>query len=517
MIEQDLMDRITEAYGCAVDPGMYERIGHWEDWWRGEVDGFHTYLENAAFGHPVRRKMYGMRMAKKVCEDWAALLLNDKTYVRLGDTAADDWVGKVFSDGDFWRRSNYLVEKTFAAGTGACLLRVDGISRDEWLEERRRRNGQTAQEADPQEAEDREGTALLRELLPDGVPDAGGSGMGGCGWNVHGWNVHGWMVHGWSEHGHPVRIWFDFVDASQIVPISVEGGRITEAAFVSRITLRGRDYDYLEVHLRQEDGYTIHNRYFCRENGKLTEVHLPDMPAREIRTGCPYPFFAILTPNIQNTADGAGGMGQSIYGDALDCLRGVDLAFNNFCRDLRLGGKKVFINQSLIQRDDAGNLYSPDDVAQQLFMTIGDTDLADNPLIEEHNPSLRTDENRDAVQCQLDYLSFRCGLGTRHYLFTGVQGKAHLTATQYTGERQDMRQNCAKHSQNITAYLCSVIRPMLWLAVQMLGKGFCPADIRITYDDSYFIDSESERARDLREVEAGLMEPEQFRRRWYGA
>lgn len=229
-----------------------------------------------------------------------------------------------------------------------------------------------------------------------------------------------------------------------------------------------------------------------------------------------YPFFSILTPNIQNTMDSSGGMGQSIYGDALDCLRGVDLAFNNFCRDLRLGGKKVFINQSLIQRDDAGNLYSPDDVAQQLFMTVGDTDLADTPLIEEHNPSLRTDENRDAVQSQLDYLSFRCGLGTRHYLFTGVQGKAHLTATQYTGERQDMRQNCAKHGQNVTAYLCGVIRPMLWLAVRMLGKSFAAADIRIAYDDSYFIDSESERARDLREVEAGLMDPDRFRQRWYG-
>jgi len=471
MIEQDLMERIADAYGCAVDPGMYERIRHWEDWWRGDVDGFHTYLENAAFGHPVRRKMYGMRMAKKVCEDWAALLLNDRTYVRLGDTAAEDWIGKVFRDGDFWRRSNYLVEKTFAAGTGACLLRVDGIDRTEWLEERKRQNALPAQEPDAaqlQEDDDREGTALLRELLPDGEKAYGGKINGGRG---HGWRVHGRRIHGWSDHGHPVRIWFDFVDASQIVPISVESGRITEAAFVSRITLRGKDYDYLEVHLQQEDGYTIHNRYFCRENGKLTEVHLPDMPAREIRTGCPYPFFAILTPNIQNTADGAGGMGQSIYGDALDCLRGVDLAFNNFCRDLRLGGKKVFINQSLIQRDDAGNLYSPDDVAQQLFMTIGDTDLADNPLIEEHNPSLRTGENRDAVQCQLDYLSFRCGLGTRHYLFSGVQGKAHLTATQYTGERQDMRQNCAKHSQNVTAYLCSIIRPMLWLAMEMLGDG----------------------------------------------
>ena len=198
MIEQDLIDRITEAYGCAVDPGMYEKIGHWEDWWRGEVNGFHTYLENAAFGHPVRRKMYGMRMAKKVCEDWAALLLNDKTYVRLGDPAAEDWIGKVFSDGDFWRRSNYLVEKTFAAGTGACLLRVDGIGRTEWLEERRRQKGWLTQEENPEtaeeargQAENREGTALLRELLPDGA-----CGGGGCAGNGH----------GWSEHGHPVRI-----------------------------------------------------------------------------------------------------------------------------------------------------------------------------------------------------------------------------------------------------------------------------------------------------------------------
>ena len=480
MIQEDLLQRITDTYGCAVTPGMYERIRRWEDWWRGDVDGFHTYLENAAFGNPVRRRMYGLRMAKKVCEDWAALLLNDHTVIRLGDGNAEAWLGRVLEEGDFWRRSNYLVEKAFAVGTGACLLRVDGLCREEW-----RSSGSG-------NGEDSGGTVLLRELAP--APEG---------------------IHGWSDSGHPVRIWFDFVDASRIVPISVEGGRITEAAFVSEITLRGKTYQYLEAHIRQEGSYVIHNRYFGRENGKLTEVRLPEMPAREIHTGCPYPFFAILTPNIQNAAEGSGGMGQSIYGDALDCLRGVDLAFNNFCRDLRLGGKKVFINQSLIQRDEAGNLYTPDDVAQQLFMTIGDTDLADTPLIEEHNPSLRTGENRDAVQAQLDYLSFRCGLGTRHYLFSGVQGKAQLTATQYTGERQDMRQNCAKHAQNVTAYLRGVIRPLLWLASRHLGSRFSVSAVRVIFDDSYFIDAESERARDLREVEAGLMLPEDFRHRWY--
>lgn len=489
MIERELMALVADSYGCAVDPGMYDKIDTWEDWWRGTVEGFHTYLESAAFGNPVRRRMYGLRMAKKVCEDWATLLLNDKTYLRLDDDGAKAWVEQVLTEGDFWRRSNHLVEKTFATGTGACLIRVDGIEKEEWQEARL---GSAASAES-----DTETTSVLRELL--------GTEAGAM-----------TDIHGFSRDGHPVRIWFEFVDAAQIIPISVEGGQITEAAFVSRITLRGKDYDYLEVHLRQPEGYVIHNRYFCREKGKYGEAFLPDMPPREIQTGSPYPFFAILTPNIQNTTPHNGGLGQSIYGDALDCLRGVDLAFNNFCRDLRLGGKKVFINQSLIRRDESGNLYTPDDVAQQLFMTVGDSDLAEEPLIEEHNPSLRTEENRDAVQAQLDYLSFRCGLGTKHYLFSSAMAKTTLTATQYTGERQDMRQNCAKHAQNVTAYLTQVIRVILWLGVRMLGKPYAVSGIHIAYDDSYFIDAESERSRDLREVEAGLMTPEQFRRRWYG-
>ena len=80
-----------------------------------------------------------------------------------------------------------------------------------------------------------------------------------------------------------------------------------------------------------------------------------------------------------------------------------------------------------------------------------------------------------------------------------------------------MRQNCAKHAQNVTAYLQAVVLPLLWTAANLLGRTFMVPAVRVRYDDSYFIDTESERARDLREVEAGLMEPEQFRRRWYTA
>jgi len=73
-MQEDLLQLIAQNYGCAAAHGMYGRIRGWADWWRGNVDGFHTYMENASFGSPVRRRMYSLHMAKKICEDWAALL-----------------------------------------------------------------------------------------------------------------------------------------------------------------------------------------------------------------------------------------------------------------------------------------------------------------------------------------------------------------------------------------------------------------------------------------------------------
>jgi len=229
------------------------------------------------------------------------------------------------------------------------------------------------------------------------------------------------------------------------------------------------------------------------------------------------PLFSVLTPATVNCIDERCGLGVSVYAQAIDCLKGVDLAFNNFCRDLKLGGKKVFINRSLVMRDEAGNVFTPDDVAQQLFVTVGDSDLAEDTMITEHNPSLRTEENSDAVQHQLDYLSFRCGLGTRHYLFSGVQGKAQLTATQYTGERQDLIQNTARHRLIAEKFLLGIARAALWAASEILGVQLdCRTSLSVTFDDSYFIDSESERTRDRAEVAAGLMLPYEYRMKWRG-
>lgn len=210
----------------------------------------------------------------------------------------------------------------------------------------------------------------------------------------------------------------------------------------------------------------------------------------------------------------AFGMGASVFACAEDNLRGVDLAYNNFCRDLYLGGKKVFMNQSLVAEDKFGNRVAPDDVAQQLFMTVGDGDLSAEAMIVEHNPALRTEENCAALQAQLDYLSFKVGFGARHYRFSGDRV---VTATQYAGERQEMFRWAAKHYLHMEHFLGALAAMGRAFCVTLRGMALPPLGaVHVDFDDSFFVDPAAERARDLAEVQAGLMAPWEFRVRYYG-
>ena len=458
-MERAIVEYLEREHGVRAPREYYGRIDEWRAWWQGYYRPFHEFSECGAGGYPIKRELFRLNMAKKVCEDWASLLLTEKTSIYAADTetsrflSGDDGAHGFLESSSFMREAVRLTERAFALGTGAAIVRLSGVNHDRG------------------------------RLIP--TPSA--------------------------------KITFDFVDASHIVPITVRRGRITEAAFVSEIRRGGEDLIYIELHRMGEDGYVIENELCTLENGELKRREGDGSVAGVVHTGSMIPLFSILTPNLSNHIDGRCGMGISVFADAVDCLKGVDLAFNNFCRDIKLGGKKVFLNQSLIMRDEAGNRYTPDDVAQQLFVTIGDGDLAENTLISEHNPALRTDENADAVQHQLDYLSFRCGLGTRHYLFSGVQGKAQLTATQYTGELQDMIQNTAKHRLNAEEFVRGAIRGVLWAAREILLLPVDPdCELTVTFDDGYFTDAETLRERDRLEVAAGLMLPYEYRMKWKG-
>lgn len=453
-----VLQYLNRKFGAGLRTEYYQNIRLWKAWWRGYVKSFHTFHELAG-NRVTERKLYSMKMAKKICEDWASILLNEKTEIAIADKSSSEFVQGpkqttgVLGANDFWERGNELVERAFYSGTGAFVLRLENM-----------------------------------------LVGADGSVL----------------------RSPETRIGIDYLDAMYIYPLSLRHGKITEAVFASVQLVRGKYRVYLEEHTLQNGNYVITNELFDYEAGTLVPKPLPDGIAPSFNTGSPIPWFSIIEPNISNNRSYGNGLGLSVYADAIDELQNVDIAFNNFVKDFKLGGKKVFYNKDMTRRTADGKRITPDDVAQQLFLQVdadSDVDADLKTLVQEYNPQLRVEENTKGVQAALDYLSFKCGLGTRFYAF---EGGTVQTATQYIGERQDLVQNANKHYIVIERALQGLVRGILYIGREILGLPVKEdTDIEIKFEDSYIIDKEAERARDKDDVRDGIMQKWEYRAKWY--
>ena len=462
-MNKQLIAWINDKLGYSISDKYYSKIDIWLDWWRGYFKPFH-HVTFSNGKRRIERDLYTLKMGKKVCEDWASILLNSKTHIKISDERTNLFVqGRRETEGvlganSFWTKCNRLIEKSFAAGTGAVTIHASGV----------RLSGG--------------GNDLNVEISPDAALN------------------------------------FNYLSADYIIPLTVDNGKIIEAAFASESTEKGKKYLLLEIHtLDKNQNYVIENRRFLAENGQLTEENLPSNMIRRFCTGSPVPWFAIFMPNIENDVPDNNGLGVSIIHGVVDALKAVDLCFNNFCADFYLGQKKVFMEKSLVEITEDGTEIAPDDVHQQLFTFINfptESQGDGKKFIQEFNPALRVDDNTKGVQSALDYLSFKCGLGNKHYQFNGG---TVVTATQYTGDKQDLIQNADKHYAEVEQFLLSLVRSVIHIGKNLMGADIAEnAEIDIDFDRSVIIDDTAERLQDLQEVRDGVKAPWEFRVKYYG-
>jgi A118 family predicted phage portal protein len=453
---------LSKKYATTITTEYYTKIRIWRQWWEGYVESVHSYRELGVDGTARKRELSRLGMAKRITEDWAALLLNEKTTITAEHKNSAAWLmgdeseqgtGGVLGASNFWAEGNELLEKAFAYGTGAFVARADGAKVND------------------------KGAV---------IPDAN------C------------------------KASIEYIDALSIIPLSVERSHITEVAFISEFVKRGKTYIYIETHTKGENGnYILENEYFLLEGIEMKKTDLPENIAPKIDTGSPVPWFDFVYPNITCNIKECNGLGMSVYANALDVLQAVDIAYNNFVKDFKLGGKKVFYNKAMLQTNSDGKTITPDDVAQQLFQQVGDgMDFDAKQMVQEFNPSLRVQENKDGVQAQLDYLSFKCGMGTKRYQF---QASGVKTATEYNGERQELVQHAQRHAIVLESALKTICKALLYI-----GKAFCGADvdpetpISIQFEDGFVIDDVAARMNDLQEVRDGIMQKWEYRAKWYG-
>lgn len=97
----------------------------WGDWYKGYVRKAHSYTVFNGIRKLSRRRAV-VNMAKRICEDWANLLLNEKVSVTAENESATKALNEIFADNSLNVQANRLVELTFALGTGAFVEQIRG-------------------------------------------------------------------------------------------------------------------------------------------------------------------------------------------------------------------------------------------------------------------------------------------------------------------------------------------------------------------------------------------------------
>ena len=445
----NVIEKLKQLGYTTVDEDFYRKVSEWKSWYIGNVKGFHRY--KVRNGHNiVQCKRYSLGMGKKIPEDWANLLMNEKVKITLEGKKEQDFIDRVFEENNFEVKANEMQEMAFALGTVAFIPRVIGME---------------ANEAGP--------------VL--------GSASG---------------------------IVLDYVTVDHIWPIAWQNSIITECAFSSVVTANGEDYCYLQIHHKVNGLYDIENRVYHFRNGNLEEeVPLTDVQGFErvppaVHTGSDKRQFSIDRPNIANNLDFSIPLGISVYANAIDVMRGVDIAYDSYVNEFVLGKKRIMVKPSATEYLDGEPIFDSDD----LDFYVLPEDVQDGAVVTPIDMVLRTAEHNTGIQDQLNLLSSKCGFGENHYRFN--QGSVS-TATQVISENSTMFRTIKKHEIILEQVLVELCRIILRLGNTAMNAGL-DEDVEITvdFDDSIIEDKTADFSRDMQLLNAGIMNDWEFRAKW---
>lgn len=442
---------------CYTNSNYYTNIGEWLEWYRGNVKSFHSIKVSNGLTTPTR-EIYALKMAKRVCEDWASSMLNEDVNIIVNSNNKKSSIfvqgskgnSGVLGSNNFDVLLSQTIEQMFALGTSALIIDLDNIAVDE------------------------QGNVV---------------------------------------DGSKATIKLKSVNATRIIPISWSNGVVTEASFVSELVHSGKTYYVVSSHIKEDDGYVIYND-LIDTNYKTASLNINLLPV--LRTKSLKPLFYIMKTNIANNIDLDSPMGLSIYANAIDTLKGCDVAYDCCLREVITGQRIVMMNKCLLTTDDSGRPIAPQDVKQTYMQFFGDDAQSDvSEFIKEFHPTLNTDALDKELQNQLNMLSSKVGLGSNYYRFDSSSGV--VTATEYVGERNDFMRNAVKISKSIKIALKDLVLGILFVGKNILGANVDDnAKIDITLSDGVVEDDTKEREQDRQDVRDGIMTKAEYRAKWYG-
>lgn len=432
------------------------------EWYKGYVKTFHESFINVGLGKTKKHCKKPLYMAKKVCEDMANLLFNEKCDIIVPETPKKI-LDNILLKTNTWVKLNNGIEVSFALGYGALVQGVKNLQIDE--------NGYIT---------DKSKAAITNSFVP----------------------------------------------AIQTFPLTFNDGEVEDIAFIFENTKSVN----IVLHIKDNNEYYLNENEVEVKNDNYGKYDIVNVTINENKGINRYtfhtlreePLFQIIKPNIVNNQDVTSPLGISIYFNAIDTLKAIDMAYDSLDVEVELGRKRVVGSVEVFKHyDDAGNEIDTFDASDILFYQIpapeGKIGDAKKPILEDISGTLRVNDLTQALNQQLNVLTSKVGMGENYYNYE--VGKRVMTATQVISENTQLFRTIKKHEILLEKNLIDMVASIAYLNNNFTNDPkleYKVEDLTIQFDDSIIEDKQSQQNNDRNDVSAGLMSPVEYRKKYYG-
>jgi A118 family predicted phage portal protein len=306
------------------------------------------------------------------------------------------------------------------------------------------------------------------------------------------------------------KIVIDFVTASNFIPLAADNCRVTEASFIDRRVSGDKVYVRIETYRRNLDAngkvvnYTVSSVAFDEASQLAVplDVIWPNVkPSVDVDITVP-PFVYISNPEANNI-DPESPLGISIFHNAIDALKSLDITFDEFVWEVESGQRRIALPGVCMRKyldEETGDERIGLNTGDRVYVRLEGDDA------EKFKPTdltfdIRVEQFSKALNVGLNLLATLCHFDAGYFSFDGISVK---TATEIISEsshtyrlREDYRSATDKGLKDLFA------------AVNLLGAlykvpGTSEVETGLAWDDGVIEDRNSKAKYHVGLVAAGL-------------
>ena len=435
------------------------------DWYRGFVEDFHKYYIKTGTNTFTNLEKLPLYMGKKIGEDWANHLINEKCQIVIPQ---QEQLDDILENTKTWTKLNRGIEQSFALGYGVMVQGVKNLEVND--------DGVVVSNADSYVTNDFVPAIMCRPLtyVDREVEDIA-------------------FV---FENTKYINVILHIKDTRKTIKVDDETEVVND---------NYNNYDIINIQLRNQGDYGVVDKF-------------------TFHTKSPIKLFQVIQPNICNNGDLDSPLSVSVYANAIATLKAVDNAYDSLNNEIQLGRKRIIADvDQYTEVDTLGNKVNTFDPNDALIYSIPARESKigqeSKQLIEDISGDLRIDQILNALNQQLNILSSKVGLGENYYRYSDAQ-KGITTATQVISENSTLYKTIKKHEVLLESALKDMVLALVYLNNTFTSKPQInidkPTDIEVHFDDSIIEDTEAQKLSDRQDVTNGVMSKVEYRVKYYG-